>query len=106
MLGTSPYGAQAFSSPFNTPPLYGQPLQQLVQILQAIPQQLQQLQQLQYIQSQQLQQLQLLIQFVPQHIQQLQHQSFGQLHASGGFPTTSPWGLSSQVFGAQPAHLM
>jgi uncharacterized membrane protein YccC len=109
MLGTSLYGTP-IGSPFNSPQLFGQqqqPLQQLFQILQAIPQQLQQLQQLQYIQSQQLQQLQQLIQFVPQQLQQLQqvHQPFGQLHASG-FPTASPWGLSPQAFGAQPAHLM
>src|SRR5262245_21615289 len=105
MVGASIYGPQAFGNPFATQQLYGQPLQQLLQILQVIPQQLQQLQQLQYIQSQQLQQLQQLVQLVPQQIQQL-HQPFGQLHASAGFPVNSPWGLSPQVFGAQPAQLM
>jgi hypothetical protein len=104
MVGTSLYGTP-IGSPFNSPQLFGQPpLQQLFQILQVIPQHLQQLQQLQYIQSQQLQQLQQLIQLVPQQLQQL-HQPFGQLHATSGFPT-SPWGLSPQAFGAQPAHLM
>jgi hypothetical protein len=108
MVGASLYGPQAFGNPFNAQQLYGQPLQQLFQILQAIPQQLQQLQQLQYIQSQQLQQLQQLIQLVPQQIQQIQHlqHPFGQLQASAGFPVNSPWGLSPQVFGAQPAQLM
>jgi hypothetical protein len=105
MFGTSLYGTSALGNQFQAPQLYGQPIQQLLQILQILPQQLQQLQHLHYIQSQQLQQLQQLIQFVPQQIQQL-HQPFGQLNASGGFPATSPWGVSPQLFGAQPAHLM
>jgi hypothetical protein len=68
------------------------------QILQTIPAQLQQLQQL--------------IQFVPQHIHQGQQlsqaqQPFGQVPPFGAFPQTTPqWGVSPQVFGPQPSHVM
>jgi hypothetical protein len=127
-LGGSPYwGQQQYGQQ-----QYTQPLQQIFQILQVVPQQLQQVQQLQYVQQQQLQQLQQilqvipsqlaqlkqLIQFVPQQIHQGQQpsqaqqpfgqqQSFGQVPPLGGFPaTTSQWGISPQVFGPQPSHVM
>jgi hypothetical protein len=60
----------------------------------------------------QLQQLQQLIQFVPQQIHQgLQpsqaQQPFGQVSPFGGFAASTPqWGVSPQVFGPQPSHVM
>ena len=117
----NPFGA----SPFGGQQPYVQPLQQVLQILQIVPQQLQQLQHLEYLQQQQLQQvqqilqtipaqlqqLQQLIQFVPQHIHQGQQsqvqQPFGQVPVFGAFsPTTPQWGVSPQVFGPQPSHVM
>ena len=124
-FASSPYAAHGFggSPHWGQQQQYAQPLQQIFQILQVVPQQLQQLQQLVYVQQQQLQQLQQilqaipaqlqqLIQFVPQQIQQGQptsqaQQPFGQVPPMGGFPPTTPqWGISPQVFGPQPSHVM
>jgi hypothetical protein len=86
----NPFGA----SPFGGQQPYAHPLQQVQQILQTIPAQLQQL-----------------IQLVPQHIHQGQQsqvqQPFGQVPLFGAFsPTTPQWGVSPQVFGPQPSHVM
>lgn len=91
------------------------PIQQVFQLLQSVPQQLQALQQLQYIQHQQLQQL---AQIVPAQLAQLQQliqaalqqiqltqQPFGQVAGAGGF-AVSPWGITPQIYGAQPAQVM
>jgi len=123
-VGINPFAAQQFSgqSPFQQTstglsPYAQQPLQQLQQLLQIAPQQLQHLLQAGYLQQQQLQhlaqiiqlipaqlaQLQQLIQVSPQHMQQTQ-QPFTQLAgAAGGF---TPWGVSPQLFGAQPSYVM
>jgi hypothetical protein len=119
-LGGSPFSQpQFFGQPFtNIPGSPVQPLQQIVQLLQILPQQLQQLQQLGYVQQQQLQQLQQLvqvipaqlaqlhqlIQFVPQQILQMQNPLSQGLGA--GALGSSPLGISSQIFGAQPGYLM
>jgi hypothetical protein len=121
MAGT----AFGYGSPFttaNTPitswglsPYAQQPLQQVHQLLQIIPQQLQAVQQLEYLQQQQIQQLlqivpaqlmqlQQLVQVALQQIQQAQ-QPLGQMAGAGGFAMT-PWGITPQVFGAQPAQVM
>ena len=106
-------------NPIGIPSLTGQsayalqPQHQIYQLLQILPQQLQQIQQMQYVQQQQLQQLiqfvpaqlvqlQQLIQIVAQQLQQTQ-QPLGQ--AGGGFAVT-PWGITPQPFGAQPAQVM
>ena len=123
----SPFGPPAFgAAPVGGQPQpYAHPLQQVLQILQVLPQQLQHLQHLEYLQQQQLhqvqqilqaipaqlQQIQQLIQFVPQYIHQGQQQSqgqpFGQAPQFGAFsPPTPQWGLSPQVFGPQPSHVM
>ena len=120
MAGLSPYGILGQGiNPIGIPSLASQtaysthPLQQVSQLLQAVPHQLQQIQQLQYVQQQQLQQLiqfvpaqlvqlQQLIQIVAQQLQQTQ-QPLGQ--AGGGFAVT-PWGITPQPFGAQPAQVM
>ena len=125
--GLSAYGAPASgANPYSLQQQqYAQPLQQILQVLQIVPQQLQQLQQLEYVQQQQLQQLQQilhaipaqlaqlqqLIQFVPYQIHQMQQpsqvqQPFGQLPGVGGFAGTPQWGISPQVFGAQPGQVM
>jgi hypothetical protein len=109
MWGLSPYGNLGQTgNPLGTPQLGGQssyllqqPLQQIYQVLQMLPHQLQQIQQLEYIQQQQLQQL---IQIVVQQVQQSQ-QSLGQMTGAGGFAVT-PWGITPQPFGAQPAQVM
>jgi hypothetical protein len=121
-LGLSPYGIQ--NQGIGTAALQGltgqslyaqQPLQQVAQLLQIIPQQLQALQQLESLQQQQIQQLlqvvpaqlmQLhqLVQVALQQIQQTQ-QPLGQMGGGGGFAMT-PWGITPQVFGAQPAQVM
>ena len=107
MAGLSPYGILGQGiNPIGMPTLASQtgygmhPLQQVAQLLQVVPQQLQQIQQLQYIQHQQLQQL---IQIVAQQLQQTQ-QPLGQIGGSG-FAVT-PWGITPQPFGAQPAQVM
>ena len=107
MAGLSPYGILGQGiNPLGMPTLSSQtaygmhPLQQVAQLLQVVPQQLQQIQQLQYIQHQQLQQL---IQIVAQQLQQTQ-QPLGQIGGSG-FAVT-PWGITPQPFGAQPAQVM
>ena len=126
-FAASPFGTPGFgASPYGGPQQqFAHPLQQVLQILQIVPQQLQQLQQLEYLQQQQLQQvqqilqtipaqlqqLQQLIQFVPQHIHQGQQsqvqQPFGQVPPFGAFSPTAPqWGVSPQVFGPQPSHVM
>ena len=123
-FAASPFGTPGFgASPYGGPQQqFAHPLQQVLQILQIVPQQLQQLQQLEYLQQQQLQQvqqilqtipaqLQQLIQFVPQHIHQGQQsqvqQPFGQVPLFGAFsPATPQWGVSPQVFGPQPSHVM
>ena len=108
-------------NPIGIPSLSGQsaytmqPPQQIHQLLQFLPQQLQQIQQLQYVQQQQLQQLiqyvpaqlvqlQQLIQIVAQQLQQTQ-QPFGQVAGAGGFGVT-PWGITPQPFGPNPAQVM
>jgi len=122
--GISPYGTQGLSinpfafqghpslNPFSSSPIgsaYGvQPLQQVFQLLQVVPQQLQQLEQLQL---QQLQQLQQLAQLIPAQIGQLQQliqiaSRQGQQPGLGSYASTSPWGISPQIFGAQPGHVM
>jgi hypothetical protein len=106
MAGLSPYGILGQGiNPIGMPSLASQtaysthPLQQVVQLLQIVPQQLQQIQQLQYVQQQQIQQL---IQIVAQQLQQTQ-QPFGQV---GGGLAVTPWGITPQPFGAQPAQVM
>ena len=95
------------------------PLQQVLQLLQLVPQQLQQLEQLQFQQIQQLQQIQQVVQLIPAQLVQLQQlvqlgsrqgqqpsqfqPQFGQL---GSYATSPPWGISPQIFGAQPSHVM
>ena len=112
--GLSPYGTQgAYVSPF------GGPAPQVLQFLQYVPQQLHQLQQLEYIQQQQLQQilqvvpaqlaqLQQLIQFVIHSVQQpnQMQQPFGQVQGAGIFGAAPPWGITPQIFGAQPGLVM
>ena len=94
-------------NPIGIPSLTGQsayalqPQHQIYQLLQILPQQLQQIQQLQYVQHQQLQQL---IQIVAQQVQQTQ-QPLGQVAGAGGFGV-SPWGITPQPFGANPAQVM
>ena len=81
-----------------------------------MPQQLQALQQLGYLQQQQLQQLaqivpaqlaqlQQLIQVVLQQFQQPQ-QPLGQIAGLGSYGLATPWGMTSQLFGNQPAQIM
>jgi hypothetical protein len=123
-----PYGQTVANVPASSmiaaSPYSVQPLQQLFQLLQIVPQQLQQLQQLEYVQQQQLQQLQQLLQLIPGQLAQLQQllqsvppqlqqlqpsplqQPFGQVPGLSGFAATAPWGISPQVFGAQPGHVM
>lgn len=121
MAGLSPYGILGQGiNPTGVPSLAGQtaygmhPQQQVSQLLQILPQQLQQIQQLQYVQQQQLQQLiqfvpaqlvqlQQLIQIVAQQLQQTQ-QPLGQLAGSG--LAVTPWGITPQPFGSQPAQVM
>jgi hypothetical protein len=110
--GINPIGLSALSGPSA---YTMQPQQQIHQLLQIVPQQLQQIQQLLYVQQQQLQQLmqivpaqlvqlQQLIQLVAQPLQQMQ-QPLGQAAGTGGFAVT-PWGITPQPFGAQPAQVM
>jgi hypothetical protein len=107
--GLSPYGIQ------NQGIVPQHPLQQVHQLLQIIPQQLQALQQLELLQQQQIQQLlqivpaqlvqlQQLVQVALQQIQQTQ-QPLGQMAGAGGY-TMTPWGITPQVFGGQPAQVM
>ncbi len=127
-FGVPTYGAHAFGgNPFLSQQQQSlqQPLQQILQVLQIVPQQLQHLQQLEIVQQQQLQQLQQvlqaipaqlaqlhqLIQLVPQHIHQMQQpsqvqQPFGQIPGVGGITATPQWGISPQIFGAQPGYVM
>src|SRR5215813_8137630 len=113
-------------NPIGIPSLSGQsaytmqPQHQIHQLLQFLPQQLQQIQQLldvlqllnllellrqliQYVPAQ-LVQLQQLIQIVAQQLQQTQ-QPLGQVAGAGGFGVT-PWGITPQPFGANPAQVM
>jgi hypothetical protein len=95
--GMNPIGMPSFAGPT----AYSQQLpQHIYQLLQSLPQQLQQIQQLEYIQQQQVQQL---IQLVAQQLQQTQQ--LGQVVGAGGFAVT-PWGITPQPFGAQPAQVM
>ena len=120
--GLSPYGVlgqgivpTALQSLAGQSPYSTLPLQQVHQLLQSVPQQLQALQQLEYIQQQQLQQL---LQIVPAQLAQLQQliqvvllqlqqagQPLAQVAGAGGF-AVSPWGISPQFYGAQPAQIM
>ena len=120
--GLSPYGIQnqgiapgALQATAGLSSYAQQPLQQVHQLLQIIPQQLQALQQLEYLQQQQIQQLlqivpaqlmqlQQLVQVALQQIQQTQ-QPLGQITGAGGYAMT-PWGITPQVFGGQPAQVM
>jgi UDP-galactopyranose mutase len=119
--GLSPYGIQnqgiapLLQSIAGLSPYAQQPLQQVHQLLQIIPQQLQALQQLELLQQQQIQQLlqivpaqlmqlQQLVQVALQQIQQTQ-QPLGQMAGTGGYAMT-PWGITPQGFGAQPAQVM
>lgn len=91
----SPYGAQSGS--------------QVLHLLQVLPQHVQQLLQLTYFQQQQLHQLQQIVQLIPAQIVQLQQQSqqpFGQIGGQVGAGGLSPWGISPQIFGAQPGYVM
>jgi hypothetical protein len=117
-LGTTPLASLSVS-PYNLQ----QALPQIFQLLQTVPFQVQQVQQLQFAQQQQLQQLQQILQVIPvqlaqlqqliqhvpqqlQHLQQLsqlQQPIGGQISGLGGF---TPWGITPQVFGAQPGHVM
>jgi len=112
--GIVPQGLQSFAgqSPYFQHPLQ----QQIYQWLQIVPQQLQALQQLEYQQQQQLQQLaqivpvqlaqlQQLIQVVLQQFQQTQ-QPLGQVAGLGSYGVAAPWGVTSQLFGNQPAQIM
>jgi hypothetical protein len=100
-------------------PYAAQPVQQILQLLLQVPQQLQQLLQLEYLQQHQLQQLQQVLQFIPAQLAQLQQltqfvpqqmqqvqQPFGQIGGAAGASALTPWGLSSQIFGAQPTYVM
>src|SRR6266511_658950 len=110
-FGVPTYGAHAFGgNPFLSQQQQSlqQPLQQILQVLQIVPQQLQQV--LQAIPAQ-LAQLHQLIQLVPQHIHQMQQpsqvqQPFGQIPGVGGITATPQWGISPQIFGAQPGYVM
>jgi len=119
--GLSPYGTVGQgTNPIGSPSFAGQAYaqqqpQQIYQLLQTLPQQIQQIQHLQYVQHQQLQQLtqfvpaqlaqlQQLIQIVAQQLQQTQ-QPLGQVAGAGGFAVT-PWGITPQPFGSQPAQVM
>ena len=122
LTGLSPYGTIGQGiNPIGLSPFAGQsaytmqPQHHIAQLLQVLPQQLQQIQQLQYAQQQQLQQL---VQFVPAQLVQLQQliqvvaqqllqtqQPLGQIPGAGGFAVT-PWGITPQPFGAQPAQVM
>lgn len=93
----SPYGAQSGS--------------QILQLLQVVPQHVHQLLQLTYFQQQQLHQLQQIVQLIPAHLIQLQQQiqsqqPFGQMGGGTGAGGLSPWGISPQIFGAQPGYVM
>ena len=108
LTGLSPYGTIGQGiNPIGLSPFAGQspytmhPQHQIAQLLQVVPQQLQQIQQLQYVQQQQLQQL---IQVVAQQLLQTQ-QPLGQIPGAGGFAVT-PWGITPQPFGTQPAQVM
>ena len=117
-IGINPLAAQQLygqspisiaSTAFSPTPV--PPLQQLHQILQIVPQQLQHLLQLQYLQQQQLQQLQQVVQLISAPLQQLQqHAQYIQqaqpLIGAGGAPGVTPWGVSPQIFGAQPSYVM
>jgi hypothetical protein len=120
MAGTFGYGSPFTTgttpiTPWGLSPYAQQPLQQVHQLLQIIPQQLQALQQLELLQQQQIQQLlqivpaqlmqlQQLVQVALQQIQQTQ-QPLGQMAGAGGYAMT-PWGITPQVFGGQPAQVM
>jgi hypothetical protein len=110
LYGQSPFAASTIPNPYGS-----HPIQQVQQLLQIVPQQLQHLLQLQYLQQHQLQQLhqilqlipaqlQQLVQFVPQHIQQAQ--PFAQFAGAPGLQGPTPWGVSPQIFGAQPNYVM
>jgi hypothetical protein len=127
-LSINPFALQGqpFTNLLSSAPignLYGygtQPLQQVLQLLQLVPQQLQQLEQLQLQQIQQLQQVQQLIQLIPAQLGQLQQlvqlgsrqqpsqfqQPFGQAPGLGSYGFAQPWGLSPQIYGSQPGHVM
>ncbi len=102
-------------TPWGLSPYSTLPVQQIHQLLQSVPQQLQVLQQLEYIQQQQLQQL---LQIVPAQLAQVQQllqvalqqlqqtgQPYGQMAGAGAL-AVSPWGISPQFYGAQPAQIM
>src|SRR5262245_18665231 len=110
-LGINPIGIPSLSGQS----AYTMQPQQIHQLLQFLPQQAQHIQQLKYVQDQhikqliqylpaQLVQLQQLIQIVAQQLQQTQ-QPLGQVAGAGGFGVT-PWGITPQLFGANPAQVM
>jgi hypothetical protein len=127
-LSINPFASQGqpFTNLLSSAPIgnvysYGtQPLQQVLQLLQLVPQQLQQLEQLQFHQMQQLQQIQQLVQLIPAQLGQLQQliqlgsrqqtsqfqQPFGQTSGLGSYALAPPWGISPQIYGAQPSHVM
>lgn len=126
-LSINPFALQGqpFHSPSSAPmgntSNYGpQPLQHVLQLLQLVPQQLQQLEQLQFQQLQQLQHVQQIVQLIPAqlgHVQQLiqlgsrqqtsqLQQPFGQTPGLSSFGLPTPWGISPQIVGAQPSHVM
>jgi len=112
--GIGPTALQSFGgqSPYSLHPLQ----QQLYQLLQIVPQQLQTLQQLEYVQQQQLQQLAQIIPVQLAQLQQLVHavlqqlpqtqQPLGQFSGIGSYGMASPWGMTPQPFGNQPAQVM
>ena len=83
-------------------------VQQVLQLLQVVPQQLQQILQLGYLQQHQLQQLLQALQYIPAQLQQLTQSAplFQQQPFGTSSPFTTPWGLSPQMAGAQPSHVM
>jgi len=111
-VGVNPFLVQqsTIANPYATQ----QQLQQVQQVLQAVPQQIQHLLQLQFQQQQQLQQLQQVLQIIPAQLAQLQQLQFTAHHASQlqqpfgltSAPIFSPWGISSQIGGAQPSYVM
>jgi hypothetical protein len=115
-LQGQPFTNQLSSSPIGN--LYGaQPLHQVWHLLQLVSQQVQQLEQVEFQQIQQLQQVQLLLQQIPTHLHQLIQlglrqsqqppqfqQPLGQVPGLSSY--TPQWGISPQIFGAQPGHVM
>ena len=103
-LQQSPLAFQAGLTPYAS-----LPMQQALQLLQVVPQQLQQILQLGYLQQHQLQQLQHTLHFIPAQLQQLIQLTppyAQQMQQPFGSNPFLAWGISPQLAGAQPTHVM